>query len=256
MLIFSTNVRCIHYTTIAIIIHLLLLSPNAYSKLRVLATQNDNITESHGGIQELDNLVSPDGRYLVYPSLREDNKSYALFSVSTLEGEPKELTLSNMSVYKTRDGSGDAGITPIGFKVSSDSRRVVFAARVDGSDRLFSTLIDGSGTPVELTGDEAQEENLYGIAGFYISDNSRLVVYSYFVPSLETPRANMFIRSIDGQGQTAEIDLVHALQIDPSLGSVFGLGLEKFGFVPESENVYTTYEPILIKRFIIFKSTQ
>jgi hypothetical protein len=229
MFILPSTVRCTHYATIpAIFIILTLLSPNASSKLNLISTQNDP-SISQGGLRSLASTISPDGRNLVYLSLRENNESgLGLYSVSTIGGkDPKELTSGNME--------------GIEFKISPDSRWVVFKAKVGGFIRLFSMSINGSGSPIELTGLEAQKVDLKTFSGgeFYISEDSKLVVYSY--PGLTTavPGDSLFIRSIEGQSRTIEIEITQALRNDPLLVSNFRL--TAFDFLPGSASVYATY---------------
>jgi hypothetical protein len=237
----SKTALCIYRVVIiqVIIIQLALLSPSAQAKLTFLATISDNIVESHGALQPISKFISPDGKYLVYSSLRKDNLGYSLYSVATSGGKkPIELTTadmfsSDMFAYGDRDQTGTM------FKISPDSRRVVFRANAGGSRGLFSVPIDGSGSPTQLTGVEVSQVDSQFLGDFFISDSSRLVVYSLIAstqePSTE-PDDRLFIRLIDGESQPTEIELGRILRDNPLPNSA--INLETYNFAPKSENVY------------------
>jgi Tol biopolymer transport system component len=103
--------------------------------------------------------ISPDSRYVVYP------RSEPATAPTSLYAAP----LSGEAPYKLASPAG-ASVEPFTLAVTADSRRVIFNA----GGRYYSTLLDGSGTAVEL----APLVDFMNITQVELSLDGRYLVYA------------------------------------------------------------------------------
>ena len=180
--------------------------------------------------------ISDDGRYLVYASI--ENNRATLWSVLT-QGQQAPVKLSTSIV------SGFHYIS--NFVISPDSRTVAYIAahndpplpgqtsQVFKSEYLFSVPLDGSSSPVQLAGGTEGNSPLFHFK-FHFSDDSQYLLYAFSTDLTGNPFQKPIFRThINDPRQTVKITqpIESLLESDEHIF--------RFGFVPQSNNVYATY---------------
>jgi hypothetical protein len=199
---------------------LFLLAPFSLSLTQIL----DNIALADGSIIdpycETNFLISPDSNWMVYYARLETSQVYQLYS-RPLDGHSGPIKLNGSMV------NGDSVPVYCIFyaRISPDSHWVVYLADqdIDGVNELYSRPIDGSGSPIKLSGPMVYGGDVSGWYGaFEISPDSRRVVYLADQDVDET--YELYSRPIDGSGIPVKLNAplvsVNDFRISPDSSQV------------------------------------
>lgn len=163
--------------------------------------------------------ISQDRMWFVYTAEQDTAGTSELYS-RLLDGSSPVTKINDTLI-----NGGDV----MGFKISPDNKWIVYIADQDknGVSEVYSRPIDGSGNAVKLNGliTGGAISSIY--YGFYISPDSRWVVY-WGDPD-QAGVYSLYSRRIDGSGQPTKLD-------DVPLGSNNG-AWEKYQISPDSSQV-------------------
>ncbi|HJX93881.1 MAG TPA: protein kinase [Pyrinomonadaceae bacterium] len=164
------------------------------------------------GAQNLSPVVSQDGRYVVYTSLREANKT--TWRVNLDGSNPIKLTNGPADSYPT---------------ISPDSKWVIFTAMSGAKPTIWKVSIDG-GSPQQITDHAA--------AAGAVSSDGKSIIYTFAEsPDPFAPPNRIAVMPFEGSGETKVFEIGQSGTVTTVVQSQWGRDSRSFLYSVNQNNV-------------------